>query len=107
MPSKQLKLVFFLFSILAFGHVWAQSYIAGSAPDRRPERAPRVTQYDLTPSEVDKFLQGVQGSDLPNVIAVATSGAWFIPLRFPGMTGHYDIRARHTTNSVLKTEVKR
>ncbi|MBK7025956.1 MAG: hypothetical protein IPH40_02845 [Polaromonas sp.] len=107
MSSKQLKLVLFLFFIIAFGPVWAQSYIAGSAPDRRPERAPRVTQYDLSPSEVDRFLQGVQGADLPNVIAAATSGAWFMPLRFPGMTGSYDIRARHVTNSVFKTEAKR
>lgn len=66
--------------------------IAGTAPDRRPVDAPTVTQQVLDPAALQRSLRGTVAPVPANVVEVARTGAWFVPLRSPGMTGPYDIR---------------
>ncbi len=78
---------------------WGAGFIAGTAPFRRPEGAPTITTYSLAPTTLDQYLRGIEQPVPPNVRQAAESGAWFMPLRHPGMTGPYDWRNRHDTQS--------
>lgn len=83
--------------ILGSGAGFAQGYpIAGTAPDRRPEGAPKITQYAPGRAEAERYLHGVAQPAPPNILAnLKSQGGWYTPFDRPGMTPPYDPRGWH------------
>jgi len=73
---------------------WAQTSapIAGLHPDRRPDGAPRVAQFTTTDAQAAQALRGVEGVPPGNLRAIVSAGAWWVPMRHPGMPAPYDPR---------------
>ncbi len=69
--------------------------VAGLQPDRRPERAPRITTFTPDASTVQRRLKGITQPWPGNVEQIAQQGAWYSPMFAPGMPGHYDLRGLH------------
>lgn len=76
---------------------WAQApgFVAGVHPDRRPDNAPQITQQTMSPETLARDLRGIEGQPPGNVETIAVTGAWWVPLRGPGMTPPYDPRGWH------------
>ena len=74
----------------------AQPAVAGLHPDRRPDSAPQLTTDDVSADRLKAYLHGVSEPVPGNVGTIAGTGHWWVPLRHPGMTGPYDVRAWHT-----------
>ena len=74
---------------------WATDFIAGTAPHRRPLNAPVVQTHTLPAATKERYVHGVEKPVPPKVQQVAETGAWFVPLRFPGLTPPYDLRGHH------------
>lgn len=70
-------------------------FIAGTAPDRRPEGAPRITSYEKDEAWFAKARTGVSDPLPPSLGFLKDQGGWFNPFIRPGMTGSYDIRGWH------------
>ncbi|MFV0681441.1 hypothetical protein [Ottowia sp.] len=83
---------------LAAGASWAQAepYVAGLHSDRRPDNAPRLTQFSMTDAQVAHGLRGVEGTLPGNVRDIASAGAWWTPLNHEGMPTPYDLRHMHS-----------
>jgi len=74
----------------------AAGYVAGLHPDRRPDGAPpQPAQAERTPQQMERALHGIEQPAPANVAAVAATGNWWVPLRYPGMNGPYDLRGWH------------
>lgn len=69
--------------------------IAGLAPFERPEGAPVVTEFRLSPEWRTNALQGVSAPIPPTLKFLDDQGAWYSPFIQPGMSGRYDIRGWH------------
>ena len=93
------KTLLSLLLALVAGATWAQTaepYVAGLHPDRRPDNAPRVTQFVMTDAQVAQALRGVQGVPPGNLREIVSAGAWFTPMRNDGMPAPYDLRGMHS-----------
>ena len=99
MPLKSNLLVWALLAPGLTGFAWGASFVAGSAPAQRPVDAPTIKQHQITAESLGKRLHGVTDPLPPNVVDAALAGSWFMPLAHPGMTGPYDIRGWHRTES--------
>lgn len=73
-------------------------WVAGLQPDRRPEGAPIQAERQIADKQLDRWLTGVSKPWPGNVEQIARTGAWFVPLRHPGMWGAYDIRGWHSAS---------
>ena len=69
--------------------------IAGIAPDRRSEGAPRITTFAKDHAWYAAALSGLSEPYPASFRFLEDQGAWFTPFTRPGMTGPYDLRARH------------
>jgi hypothetical protein len=69
--------------------------IAGTAPDARPEGAPRVQAYAKDAAWYCKALVGVERPYPASLGFLEDQGGWHTPFTVPGMTGPYDIRNWH------------
>jgi hypothetical protein len=70
------------------------SFIAGTAPDRRPQYAPKIVVAPvLKPSDA---LHGISAPYPASIKAILKDqGAWYTPFTRSGMMGRYDIRGYH------------
>ena len=73
----------------------APGFVAGLHPDRRPDAAPHIAQPTPNPEALARSLRGIEAPVPGNVETIAATGAWWVPLRGPGMTPPYDPRAWH------------
>jgi hypothetical protein len=82
--------------LLAFaGAASAQGYpIAGTAPDRRPDGAPRIAQPARGAADQQRYLFGVT-DPVPTTLGARDQGAWYTPFDRPGMPHPYDPRGWH------------
>lgn len=69
-----------------------QEFVAGTAPDRRPEGAPRITTFEKSPAWTAAATAGVTEPIPASLKFLNDQGAWFTPFIHPGMGGPYDIR---------------
>lgn len=69
-----------------------QEFVAGTAPDRRPESAPRITTFEKSPAWYALATAGISQPYPPSLKFLDNQGAWFTPFIHPGMGGPYDIR---------------
>ena len=81
--------------LLVGNSAWSADFVAGVAPHRRPLNAPVVATYTVPADTLTTYLHGVEKPVPPNVRQAVESGAWFMPLRHPGMTAPYDLRGHH------------
>ncbi len=77
----------------------AQTYIAGTAPDRRPENAPKIETFEKSPQWLESATTGVTKPIPPSLKFLDDQGGWFTPFTHPGMTGPYDIRGWHAARA--------
>lgn len=75
--------------------VQAEEYVAGTAPDRRPEAAPRITAFDKSPAWYATARAGIAEPYPASLKFLDDQGGWYTPFTRPGMTGPYDIRGLH------------
>ena len=73
----------------------AGGWIAGVQPDRRPENAPVIRQFEKSGDWYDQALKGVEQPYPGSLRFLEDQEAWFTPFNRAGMTGRYDIRALH------------
>jgi hypothetical protein len=73
----------------------AESFVAGTQPDRRPVNAPVLKTYEKSAQWYANALAGVSEPVPASLHFLENQGAWFTPFTRPGMTGRYDIRGRH------------
>lgn len=70
-------------------------FVAGVAPDRRPEGAPRV----LAPLRPQAwYVAAVKGVEPPyphSLFFLDNQGDWYTPFNRPGLLDRYDIRGLH------------
>lgn len=72
--------------------------IAGLTPDRRPEGAPVIREFDRPKKWEQGFFHGIS-KPYPHLEWVADQGPWFTPFNRPGMTSPYDLRGWHRAQS--------
>jgi hypothetical protein len=68
-------------------------FLAGSAPDRRPDAAPRI----LNALALDRriALHGIAEPPPASLKFLDDQGGWYTPFDQPGMPGRYDLRGWH------------
>ncbi len=71
-------------------------YIAGTAPDKRPEGAPRIDAVEKAGHWYADALAGVTQPYPYSLRFLEDQGHWYSPFAQPGMTGPYDIRGWHS-----------
>ena len=77
------------------GAASAQGYpIAGTAPDRRPDGAPKITEPARKATDQARYLFGVS-QPVPTTLGARDQGAWYTPFDRPGMLHPYDPRGWH------------
>lgn len=69
--------------------------IAGTQPDRRPDNAPVIQQFEKPGDWYGQTLQGIEQPYPYSLRFLEDQGAWYTPFNHPGMTGRYDIRGLH------------
>lgn len=70
-------------------------FVAGTAPDRRPEHAPRIlVEMHQRPWYV-RALTGVTPPYPHSLFFLDAQGDWYSPFVVPGMVDRYDIRGWH------------
>ena len=90
-----------LTSILLCNSATAQTtYVAGLAPEHRPDEAPKVVSVETSEKEAEHRLFGIVRPIPGNLASIAASGRWFVPLRSPGMNAPYDLRGWHAQTKV-------
>lgn len=72
-----------------------EPFIAGTAPDRRPEGAPKLQTFDKSQQWYGVATSGVSQPFPPSLRFLEDQGAWYTPFIAPGMPGRYDIRKLH------------
>ena len=70
-------------------------WIAGEHPDRRPEKAPVITQVTRDSAWYQRALTGISPPYPASLRFLEDQGNWYTPFIHPGMTGRYDIRGWH------------
>ena len=78
------------------GAATAQDYIAGAAPNQRPEGAPVIRFFSKDAHWYEQALKGVSQPYPRTLSFLDNQGAWFNPFQHPGMVGPYDIRGHHS-----------
>lgn len=73
----------------------ASAFVAGTAPDRRPQGAPVITQYEKPDAWFAAARRGISEPYPKSLDFLKDQGGWFNPFTRPGMTGPYDIRGWH------------
>lgn len=79
------------------------AFVAGSTPDRRPERAPHITAFEKTDAWYAMARAGISEPYPLSLKFLDDQGGWFTPFIHPGMTGHFDIRGWHTHDAKAAT----
>ncbi|MBL8565568.1 MAG: hypothetical protein JNM89_07630 [Hyphomicrobiaceae bacterium] len=74
-------------------------FIAGTKPDRRPDRAPRIQTLDHDADWRAAALRGVSKPIPSSLRFVDDQGAWFTPFTRRNMPPPYDIRALYPPTS--------
>ena len=87
--------VYLLAAASQIAAVEAQSFVAGTTPDRRPEGAPKIEKFEKSPQWLETATAGVTKPLPPSLKFLDVQGGWFQPFIHPGMTGPYDIRGWH------------
>jgi hypothetical protein len=80
--------------LLSTAAVHAADFVAGLTPDRRPEAAPRITEFQRTPEWEARALRGI-AQPATGTGFLQDQGAWHTPFIHPNMPGRYDIRGLH------------
>lgn len=83
-----------LFTV-SFAAVGEEVYIAGTEPDRRPQGAPVIAEFNKSDAWYTNALRGVQLPYPYSLRFLEYQGAWYTPFNRPGLTGRYDIRGLH------------
>ncbi|MBP5997161.1 MAG: hypothetical protein KA535_04345 [Azonexus sp.] len=91
---KNLNLLLGLLVVAGGAVAQTQGLIAGLTPDRRPEGAPVITQFEQTPAWWEAALHGISPPQ-NGVGFLKYQGAWYTPFILPNSTGRYDIRGFH------------
>lgn len=76
----------------------AEVFVAGMRPHERPAGAPVMRASNRDRSAARQF----RGVDLPypqSLRFAMSHGGWFTPFTEPGMTGRYDLRAYHQSQT--------
>ena len=73
----------------------AADFVAGVAPDRRPEGAPRISAVVHPRAWYEKALTGIGRPYPVSLFFLDAQGDWYSPFTVPGMTGRYDLRGWH------------
>ncbi len=85
-------IVSLIIAVAAAGALHAEPVpISGTAPDRRPPGAPRITEFQHGPAWERGYLHGID-RPLPDHLGTADQGAWYTPFNRPGMPPPYDLR---------------
>lgn len=79
----------------AAGAAQSEGFVAGTAPDRRPEGAPSITTFAKGEQWMAGARAGISDPLPPSLKFLDDQGAWFTPFTHPGMPGPYDIRGLH------------
>lgn len=77
----------------------ADTLVAGTTPERRPEGAPRVATAVRPPNWHASATTGIEKPHPPSLRFLNDQGSWFTPFTMRGMTGPYDIRGLHASRS--------
>ncbi len=72
-----------------------RGWVAGVQPDRRPENAPVIRQYEKSGDWYGQALEGIEQPYPYSLRFLEDQGAWYTPFSRAGMTGRYDIRGLH------------
>lgn len=91
--------VYLLAAVSQIAAADAQSFVAGTTPDRRPENAPRIEKFEKTPQWLEAATTGVIKPFPPSLKFLDDQGAWYTPFSHAGMTGPYDIRGWHAAHA--------
>lgn len=76
--------------------VFGDEYVAGTAPDRRPDHAPVIETPRAEQVRAEEALHGVTAQVPDSILRViASQGAWHTPFNLPGMPQPYDLRDWH------------
>ena len=80
--------------------VFGDEYVAGTAPDRRPDHAAVIETPTAEQVRAEEALHGVS-APIPDSILrmIASQGAWHTPFNHPGMPHPYDLRNWHPDSS--------
>jgi hypothetical protein len=78
---------------------FAETFIAGVEPSRRPEGAPVQTTAAKDAAWYRQALTGVSHPYPASLRFLEDQGAWYTPFNRPGMTSPYDIRNWHGSAS--------
>jgi hypothetical protein len=71
------------------------AFIAGLAPDHRPDGAPVISTVTHDDAWLKAALTGVEPPAPESLHWLADQGNWFNPFIHPGMIGPYDLRGWH------------
>ena len=77
-------------------------FVAGLAPDRRPQGAPAIRDFVPDAKWRARALTGVTAPMPPSLNFLDRQGAWYTPFNLPGMPGYYDLRQWHSTGAMAK-----
>lgn len=67
-------------------------FIAGTAPNQRPQNAPVIDEFTRPDGWYDRALKGITPPYPHSLRFLEDQGAWYTPFNQPGMTGRYDMR---------------
>lgn len=96
MVRIQIHLYFLAVFITAFSfQAWGDVSVAGLAPDKRPESAPKITQLNKNSKWYSNALTGVSRPYPSSLRFLEDQGNWYTPFSRPGMVDRYDIRGWH------------
>ena len=70
-------------------------WVAGLAPDQRPEAAPVLAPLAVDAALQQQRLAGITTPWPGQVARIAEQGRWYSPMFRPGMPGRYDLRGLH------------
>jgi hypothetical protein len=74
-------------------------YIAGTAPDARPEFAPTQTEYVKGAAWYCRAMTGIERPYPTSLRFLEDQEGWYSPFIVAGMTGRYDIRNWHAAGA--------
>ena len=67
-------------------------FVAGLAPQQRPEAAPVVTRVNHDDAWRARALTGISAPLPASLRFLDNQGAWYTPFNHPGAPGYYDLR---------------